>query len=430
MVQTVVAIILLISYVAFAIYAAKGGNLMIGFFVMTILWCALGAIAGVTNWNTINVKILEGGPEGWGATAIIIIFGSWFGRVMVETGIAKTIITKAVELGGDRPAISAILLIVVTAIIFTSSYGAGAVIAIGVIVFPIMLSLGIPKPLAVSAFVMAVGSGMYLNMAQLSQMVVLVPGFKLINGYYTFGFIAFGIQLAVIILMILVKTRKTKINHAWSPQTDAPQGHEKGASVIALLTPIIPVVLSIFFKWQAIPSIILAILFGLFTTGKMRNYSKFKVIIQKTFKDGVSDVAMVFAFLFFLQMFIKSAASCSVLLKPILSPIVPRNLLVLFLAFGLFSMLGLFRGPLTCWGSGAATLAMMQATGLYSPAILFPLFYIPSISMNVSCCPTQSWNTWSMNYVKVSVKEFMSSITFYGWLVCMINSMVAYFIFV
>ncbi|MBU3215156.1 citrate transporter [Clostridium estertheticum] len=430
MLQTVIGILLLLSYVIFAIYAAKGGNLMIGFFVMAVLWCVLGSIAGVVNWDTINAKVFQGGPEGYGGTVVIIIFGSWFGRVMLETGIAKTIITKAVELGGDNPAVATILLVLVTSIIFTSSYGAGAVIAIGVIVFPIMLSLGIPKPVAVSAFVMAVGAGMYLNMAQLSQMVVLVPGYKLTDGYYTFGFMAFGVQLVVIIIMILISTRKSKLNHAWAAQSNVNGDSGNGSNLLSLLTPLIPVVLSIFFGWKSIPSLILAILFAFVTTGKIKNFTKFTSVVQKTFYDGVCDVAMVFAFLFFLQMFVKSAGACSVLLKPIISPLVPHNSFILFLGFGVFSILGLFRGPLTAWGAGTATLAMMQSTGMYSAAVLFPLFYIPSVSMNISCCPTQSWNLWSINFVKINVKQFMRSITFWGWLVCLINSMLAYFILV
>ena len=66
MLQTVIGILLLLSYVIFAIYAAKGGNLMIGFFVMAVLWCVLGSIAGVVNWDTINIKVFQGGPEGYG----------------------------------------------------------------------------------------------------------------------------------------------------------------------------------------------------------------------------------------------------------------------------------------------------------------------------------------------------------------------------
>ena len=150
--ETAIGIILLITYIIFAIYAAKGGNLMLGFFIMAVLWAGLGAIAGVTTWSAseaqlaegmidINNGIFEQGPELWGSTAAVIIFGSWFGRVLIDTGIARTIIRTAVELGGDKPAITCILLALVTSLIFTSAYGAGSVVAIGVIVFPILLSL-------------------------------------------------------------------------------------------------------------------------------------------------------------------------------------------------------------------------------------------------------------------------------------------------
>ena len=34
-----------------------------------------------------------------------VVFGAWFGRVLLATGIADTLIRKTVELGGDKPVI-------------------------------------------------------------------------------------------------------------------------------------------------------------------------------------------------------------------------------------------------------------------------------------------------------------------------------------
>ena len=50
------------------------------------------------------------------------------------------------------PIITIVLLNVVTAFIFTAMMGAGPVIAIGVIVLPILMSLGIPKAIAMFTF--------------------------------------------------------------------------------------------------------------------------------------------------------------------------------------------------------------------------------------------------------------------------------------
>ena len=101
--ETAIGIILLLTFFAFIYYAAKGGNLLLGLFSMAVLWSGLGAIGGVIDWTTINTVVFQGGPEGFGPTAVNIIFGSWFGRILIETGIARTIIRKAVELAAISP---------------------------------------------------------------------------------------------------------------------------------------------------------------------------------------------------------------------------------------------------------------------------------------------------------------------------------------
>lgn len=432
--ETVIGIILLLTYVAFAIYAAKGGNLMLGFFVMAVFWAGLGCIAGVTTWTStaknvidINNGIFEQGPELWGTTAVIIIFGSWFGRVLVETGIASTIIRKAVELGGDRPAVTCILLSVVTSLIFTSAYGAGAVVAIGVIVFPILLSLGIPKPLATASFLMSVGSGLYFNMGWFKQVAALIPNFNYDTKYQMFAAICFGVQMVFTCVMIIFAMRKKKVSHAWAAQAAAPE--TKNVNAFAMLTPVLPVALAIILKFQPITAILASVIWALIFTGSMKNWSKLGTLIQKTFHDGVADVGLVFAFLFFLQMFLRSAKVCAPLLAPILKPIMPTNMFLLFLIFGILGILALFRGPLTLWGAGAATLAMVQAMNVYPAAILFPLFLVPTTTVNGSICPTQSWCLWAIGYTKTTVKDYLRQVLAYALIPTLILEIVAYFIF-
>ena len=52
------------------------------------------------------------------------------------------------------------------------------------------------------------------------------------------------------------------------------------------------------------------------------------------------------------------------------------------IAFALLAPLGLFRGPLTLFGCGAATLGILKGIGFSTP-YLFALMVIPSITMNV-----------------------------------------------
>lgn len=88
------------------------------------------------------MNILQGGSESWGATAVVVIFGSWFGRILIETEIASTLIKKTVELSGENPLFTTALISIVTTIIFTSTFGAGSAtvgILQGMGIFPMSL---------------------------------------------------------------------------------------------------------------------------------------------------------------------------------------------------------------------------------------------------------------------------------------------------
>ena len=116
---------------------------------------------------------------------------------------------------------------------------------------------------------------------------------------------------------------------------------------------------------------------------------------------GVADVGLVLAFLMFLQMFTKSAGLVKGLLAPILAPILPSSMFMMFLVFGLFSVLAFYRGPLTIWGAGTALFVIVaEATG-WPIEILYPLFYIPCCTINTNVCPTQSWNMWAIGLLRV-----------------------------
>ena len=433
--ETAIGVILLITYVAFIYYAIKGGNLLLGLFVMAVLWSGLSLIGGAISLPDVSATVFQGGPEAFGPTAVNIIFGSWFGRILVETGIARTIIRKAVELGGDKPALTVILLCIVVGAIFTTAYGVGAVVAIGVIVFPIMLSLGIPKPLATGAFAMAVTNGLYFNNALLSQAAgtMAIGDEKYVIGpdWYRFAVVATAIHLIAIIIMVLISTRRSNKVHAWA-SADAGTGVEaqtKDVNLLAMITPILPVTLAIALKMSAILAIVVAVIWALGWTGYLKGWNKIADVVQKTFYEGVADVGLVLGFLLFLQMFIRSAGAAKNFLAPIVTPLLPSNLFLLFLVFGIFGFLALFRGPLTIWGAGAATFAIIAGTGVYPLSILYPLFYIPCSTITTNVCPTQSWNLWAIGYTKVSVRDFMRQTLVYALPLMLVLEIVAYFYF-
>jgi len=423
-VDIVLGILLLLTYFGLIWYAVKGGNLMIGFFVMAILWILIG---GIHYQDAIN-KVIEGGAESYAVTALVVIFGSWFGRIIVDTGIAGSIIRKTVELGGDKPLVVTILLSIVTSLIFTSTFGVGAVIAIGVIILPILLSLGVPKRVAASSFTLSVGAGMYINVVLFKQIQLFFPTIKYGPSWLHFGFVAMAVQIIFIIAMLAFNLRPSKLQRAWAAKPQ-PQASTDHAPAIAFIVPIVPVLMAIAFGWQPVPAILLAIILALLLTKKLFHPKEAVAIIQKTLYDGVADVGLLLGMLFMLAMFGKAAGMDAHIFNPLISPVIPHSALVLAVIIGIVAPLALFRGPLMVWGAGSATVAILAGLHMFAPAVLLPLVYIPTISMAISADATQSWNLWAINYTKLTVKEFLKTGMFWAWVVVFINEVIAAFMF-
>ena len=113
--------------------------------------------------NDILNNIIGQGAVKLAPVYVAVFMGAMMGRVMMQTGIAEEIIKRAAEFGGERPLIVAFGLMGVTAILFTTLQGLGAIITLGSLVLPIMMSLGIPRKLAGTLFLLAFGTGFIFN---------------------------------------------------------------------------------------------------------------------------------------------------------------------------------------------------------------------------------------------------------------------------
>ena len=430
--EFVVGILLLLTFFGLAYYCIKGHNLMIGFLIITILWTALSFLGAAfaspeflsttafySNGEPVKAiailnKIYQSAPEGWGTTLVNVCWGAWFGRVLMETGIASTLIRKTVELGGDRPIITIVLLNVVTAFIFTAMMGAGPVIAIGVIVLPILMSLGIPKAIAMFTFMGSVSAGMYLNpVLQFSQLRAFIcasdemPEFSF--SWYTSHWGIYALIISVVVVSVLtgIYLKIGKKSHAWAAQA-APKNTQTDAPLIALILPIVPVVLKIWLDFSVIGGFVIAGFAALFLCGKMnKSFKENCQLVNKLYYDGVVDTAPLVGFLLTLPMFNSVATYASPFFKAVLGPVMPKSELVVCILFAVLLALGLFRGPMTLVGCGAATLGVLRGVASFSVPFLYCVFAIPTITVNIGSCITQSWVAWGLAYTKVESKDYL-----------------------
>ncbi|MFR8970132.1 MAG: citrate transporter, partial [Gemmiger sp.] len=95
--------------------------------------------------------------------------------------------------------------------------------------------------------------------------------------------------------------------------------------------------------------------------------------------------------------------------------------LLLTIVFAIGTPLGLFRGPLSVFGVGPVTFAVINSLGVFQIPFLFAVFQFTGIATTISSCVTQSWNIWAINYTKVSTKDFMLTAFPWCWVANIIN---------
>lgn len=431
--EIVIGILMLLAYVGLVIYTYKGGNIQIGFLIIAAIYAILALIGNnvVTNPEFLEAnpdliksipgllsQVFQKGAEGYGANLVNVLFGAWFGRVILETNIARTIIRKTVELGGDKPGLTMILLSVVCAAIFSGIYGAGAVIAIGVIVLPILMTLGIPKVVALFSYIATIGASLYINPVQHNQWAVLfgISDTYSFQEYFNFGIIALIIQVVILAVFSLIYLKKGT-TRAWAAEADLPRDENTKAPGVALITPIIPVTLLYVFDIPVIVGFLIGGFYAMAVCGKMKSFAETARLFGKNFFDGVVDVAPFLGFLLTVGMFNNAAAVAAPYLSALLGGVNVSNVMVICLAVGVLAPLALFRGPLTLAGAGPATAKILTALGFSSPFALM-LMNIPTLSMHVSGCFTQSWTAWGIGYTKVNTNEWLKKSVPACWAFC------------
>ena len=419
-------LLLLVAFLVVVFAIVRGQSPIIMLLLLAIVWALLAGI-GVYD---IQAKILQGGGVQYASAVIIIVFGAWFAQVLIQTGIAESVIRSAVELTGDRPIVTAMTINLVTAVLFTSMYGVGAAIAIGVIALPIMLSQGIPARVAAPVFTMGVGAGAFVNLVQFGTFEKLFPGIKYEAPWLTYFFIGMAVYILIAWLMIWINLRKLGVRHAASADTAAPVPRKR-TPYFTYLVPVFPVFMIMVFKWQIIPTFILSIVLALALTAKGRSLQSTLNLFNKTFYDAFPDIATIAALWTICGMIIVAGQMPQIAdsLRPIFAPILPHTTLQAAIFFAVLGGIGsIYRGPLVVVGTGAALLAIILSNNEIPVLYLYALWLGPTV-MQGSCDPTNSWTLWTIGYTKVPHGQFLKTALPFGCLMVVITSTICYYMF-
>ena len=419
--------------------------------IMALLIALIGQIPG----PEIITKIFSAGAIKLHNAYTTTIFGAMLAELMNKQGIAKALIRWVAEFSGDNPFLLSVFMTVVTALLFSTLGGLGAVIMVGTIVLPVMLSLGIPAVTAGGLYLFGISLGGMFNLANWAlyvdvlgikheQIIAFVLPFAGIMSLAILSYLAFELaklkNLIYLGLILLVEGLFFWQYYSQSANTQAGPAatidpnswtiagivllglsilavirHLKKASDVpslALVTPLVPLVLVLFCHWDIIPSFLAGLTFGTLATWQRNSINT----LTRSILDGSSAVLPAVILMMGIGMLLSAVMHPNIAdaIKPLLMSVLGTKAIPYVLGFTLMAPLALYRGPLSLWGMGSGLVKLIQATGaLSSQAIMSMLMSVGQ--MQGVCDPTNTQNIWIATYLGTDTRALLIKTVPYVW---------------
>lgn len=358
---------------------------------------AMALVAGVPLRN-VGDDIVVGGSALLAKVIVAVIFGSLLGRVTLDTGIAKTIVNFAAEYGGENPFGLAVVLSLVVALLFTSLSGLGAIIMVGSVVLPIMMTTGVPRKVASTMFLMAFALGFIFNIANWKFYTTTfgVTEQQMIR----YAIVLAAIDFVALVAYAAVSFARTRDYATWAVR--AQREPERGVPWYALVTPVLPIVLYYALHIDPTVALLLSAIYGAIAA---RPRAFVPTLVAAAIR-GIEDVAP--AIVLFLGIGMLAAATkepqFAAALAPLAHSTLVRNPVFYVVLFGLLSPLALYRGPLNPFGVGIAVFVVLLASNTVPPVVLVAAIMAVVQVQNV-CDPTNTANVWVANFTGTPIDE-------------------------
>jgi hypothetical protein len=358
---------------------------------------------------------------------VAVCAGAMLGRVMMSTGIAEDVIRRAAEFGGDRPMAVAGTLMVVTAVLFTSLTGLGAIIMVGTLVLPIMMSLGVPRRLTAILFLLAFATGFIFNIALwrlYRELLQLAPDAPLPGEVVQFASALAAIMAVVVIGYATWAARRAPELRLWA--APVKPGRKPGVPWPAYLTPLVPLVLYVAFGWREVPAFLAGAMYGVLLT---RPRAIVQTLVSSLIR-GMEDAAPAALLLVGIGMLLNALTLPAVrdALAPLVAQLPVRSPVRFVVFFAALAPMALYRGPLNPYGVGAGIYSLMLASGVL-PALALLAAIMSIVQVQNVCDPTNTHNVWVATYTGVRVEDISMATLPAMLLVCFCGLVVGAWLF-
>lgn len=398
--------------------------------LMAVIICIIAGVPAIgQNADGVEIgwlqSVLEAGTVRMGSAIMAVIFGAWLGQLMNKTGVTENIIKKSAELGGDRPLIVTLIMVVACAVLFTTLNGLGSIIMVGSIMLPILISVGVPAMSAACIFLMAFTTGLTFNIANWKTFSSIFSlDIEQIKGFEIYMLVA---TFVATIILVFVEFKRNGVKFAFSApvQEQKPAKQLTGVTgVLAMLTPLIPIVLVAVFKFPVCPAFMVGIIWILLFTSK--SFSKAMNLLVKTCYDGITDSGPAIILMIGIGILYLAVTHSMVteVLNPFLLAIIPSSKIPYIIFFSVLAPLSLYRGPMNLFGLGSGIAALVIGLGTLNPLAVMGAFLAAE---RIQGCgdPTNTQNVWTANFVEVDVNGVTKKLLPYLWAIAILGVIIS-----
>jgi len=422
---------------------------------LPVMAIVMSILAGIPEKEILS-DVINGGATKMHGAYTTTMFGAVLADLMNKQGIAKALIRWVAEFSGDNQFVLGLVMTLVTALLFSTLGGLGAVIMVGTIVLPALLSLSISSITAGALFLFGISLGGMFNIAGWQLYIDVLH----LDPSAIIGFVLpFSAIIALIVVAFLVVELKNWKNlkylaiaalleAAIIPMLSQRSAPQPGAappaidplstkiasavflalillaiarhvrktdsiSALSLITPIIPLILVLFCHWDFIPAFLAGITYGVLTTWKRDSVTVF----TRSIIDGIASVIPAVVLMIGIGMLITAVRHPNIAnaISPIVANVIPTTAVPYIIIFTLAAPLALYRGPLSLWGMGSGLVALIQkSTALSSSAIMSMLMSVGQIQG--ICDPTNTHNIWIATYLGTDTQTLLKKTAPYAWL--------------
>ncbi len=394
---------------------------------------AVSSSGDITVVPGIFSSVIVAGTRMMASAVSAVVFGAAFARVLRHAKIDEAIVVRAAEFGSHKPLAAGFAFFFASALIATSVGGLGAVIMVGTIALPAMISSGISPLNAAVVLLLGYNLGGIFNAANYAVFLAILNPADASEGMTQIARMSLpigGVVAAISILFLYVRLRETILQRNWDPLRKRAERTYRDVGVAALISPLVPVLI-VFGGVLAnavassngnaprytIPievALACGIAYALFATRTPRKWH----VASASFVQGAQDTSGPIVLFLGLGILIKGFQDpqLQVLVFPSLARVAGalKSPAAFVVGFSLATPLVLYRGPLNTYGIGGALPSLLGGIGFSPLAAIWALRAVGNLQGFGD--PTNSFNIWIADFVGVSPDEIMKLLLPVGFL--------------